>query len=155
MRNQSVKWLATGFGLGLAPKAPGTFGTLLGIPLALGLYLLGPTAYVVGTFAFVLFSIFIAELYERDSGSHDSKEVVIDEVAGFLISMALLPMNILWITLSFVLFRILDATKPPPIRQLDQKVTGGFGVVIDDVVAGIITNLILQVVFQTEILSML
>ena len=78
---------------------------------------------------------------------HDSKEIVIDEVAGFLITMTWLPMTWQSVVIGFILFRFFDIVKPPPIRQLDKKIQGGVGVMIDDIAAGIISNFILQILF--------
>lgn len=139
--------LATWFYLGKLRPAPGTWGTLGAIPLILGLSLLPPNAYLAGAFGFTILAMFVAHFYGRSREGHDRQEIVIDEVAGFLITMAWLPLT--WQTwiLGFMIFRVLDIYKPPPIRQIDQKVRGGVGVVADDVVAGIIANLILQILF--------
>jgi phosphatidylglycerophosphatase A len=145
-----VSVCATGLGLGKIPAAPGTFGTLLGIPLSFLFYLTGPIGYTILTFVFILFSIYVAEAYRVQSGTEDPKEVVIDEVAGFLVAMAMLPWTYTWVFLAFVIFRIFDALKPPPIRQLDKNVKGGFGIVVDDLVAGLITSVILQMVYQNN-----
>jgi phosphatidylglycerophosphatase A len=80
--------------------------------------------------------------------THDSKEIVIDEVVGFLITMTWLPLTWQSLVAGFVVFRFLDIVKPPPIRQLDRKVPGGFGVMVDDVAAGIIGSILLQFVYN-------
>jgi phosphatidylglycerophosphatase A len=147
-----AKWtslLATFFGAGLSPKMPGTVGTLAAIPLWYLFYLTGPIPYMVLTFLFVIFAIFISEDYEKDLPTHDRPEIVIDEVAGFLITMTWMSPSLKYIMLGFVLFRILDIWKPQPIRTLNDKVKGGFGVVIDDVAAGIVANIILQFLTQS------
>jgi phosphatidylglycerophosphatase A len=144
------KWiaiLATWFGLGKAKKAPGTFGTVGAIPLAMGLYHLGPISYMAATFLFILFSIFISQAHEKELGHHDASEIVIDEVAGFLVTMTWLPMGWRSLGIGFVVFRLLDIWKPFPISYLDKKIDGGLGVVIDDVVAGLIANIFLQMLY--------
>ncbi len=143
-----ISLLATGFGAGLSPKMPGTVGTLAAIPLWYLLYLTGPYAYMVITFFLVIAAIFISDAYEKDLPSHDRPEIVIDEIVGFLITMTWLPFSLTYLVLGFVLFRVLDIWKPYPIRYLNDKVRGGFGVVIDDVAAGLIANIILQLVTQ-------
>jgi phosphatidylglycerophosphatase A len=143
-----LEQLATGFGLGRMRKAPGTFGTLLGIPLV-GLFsLTGPLTYVVASLAITIGAIYVAEWYERRHDSHDPKEIVIDEVAGYFIAMALIPFTWQGVLASFVLFRFFDAVKPFPISYVDKNVEGGIGTVADDVLAGVISNIILQVIYQ-------
>jgi phosphatidylglycerophosphatase A len=141
--------LATGFYLGKIPKAPGTWGTLLGIPCAWAMAtFLSPIWYMVVTVAFVLFASFVAEMYERSMGAHDPKEIVIDEVVGYVIAMTWLPLNWHSFVAAFITFRFFDILKPGPIRRIDQKVKGGFGTVLDDVAAGLISSVLLQVLLR-------
>lgn len=143
----TIELLATWFRLGHLKPAPGTWGTLGGIPVVLFLNLLSPIGYMVGAGLFMLFATLVAEFYERQVEGHDRSEVVIDEVAGFAIAMTWLPLTWqAWLG-AFVVFRILDALKPPPLSWIDQKIKGGLGVVADDIAAGIITNFIMQIVF--------
>ena len=147
--------VATVFGVGRIPKAPGTWGSLVTLPLVLGLMLLGPLVYMAVTLAMAIIAIIAAEQYEQQSEKHDSKEIVIDEVAGMLVTMTMLPMTWQSFVIGFILFRILDIFKPFPIRYFDRKVPGGFGVVIDDLVAGMIANGILQLMlYHTAWLGM-
>lgn len=155
--NTKVKYIATWMGLGLMPKAPGTFGTLGAIPLAvLMVYALGQSAaYLIFVFAFFLFGTYICYLIEKHSLRHDSSEIVIDEVAGYLLAVTWLPHTWQTYAYAFVLFRVFDVIKPPPIRQIDRKIGGGFGVMADDMAAGIAANLILQgLYYSTGILGM-
>ena len=92
-------------------------------------------------------AVWAAEVYEQDKGSHDSPEIVIDEVLGFMITMTWLPQTWKAYVAGFILFRVLDIFKPFPIGYLDKKVRGGLGVVADDVAAGIIASLILQTIY--------
>ncbi|MEO0336202.1 MAG: phosphatidylglycerophosphatase A [Pseudomonadota bacterium] len=136
--------LATFGYLGKAPVAPGTFGTLGALPLAFAFMQLGPIGYMAATVLFAGFSIWVAQAYEAESDSHDASEVVIDEVAGGLIAFT-------WLTTwqaflaAFVIFRLLDALKTPPIGWADKKIDGGLGVVADDLIAGVITSIIMQI----------
>jgi phosphatidylglycerophosphatase A len=148
VKNLIIKTLASGFGLGLMPFAPGTFGTLLGIPLVYALHYRGNIPYLTWTLAFTVFAVFIAELAGPLFGESDSPKIVIDEVAGFLVTMAWLPATWQAFTAGFFLFRLLDAVKPGPIGYLDRKVKGGLGVVVDDIAAGIVANIILQVIYS-------
>ncbi len=150
MKKLSITMLATGFGLGRTPKAPGTAGSLLGLPLAYLFVLFGPQGYMTATFLFAIFSMVIAQLYLAQTAAEDPQEVVIDEVAGMLIALTWIPVHPITWGLAFVLFRVLDATKPGPIGVVDAKIKGGVGVVADDLVAGLFTNLILQIMFSAS-----
>lgn len=148
-----IKWVdffATGFYVGRIPKAPGTFGTLVGVLLywLLSTYF-HPMATMGLSVLFIFFSIAICHLYEAHHGGHDTQEIVIDEIAGYLVAAMWLPQNFAALFAAFVLFRFFDILKPPPIRQIDAKVEGGLGVVADDLAAGLVTNIILQVVFRS------
>jgi phosphatidylglycerophosphatase A len=120
---------------GYAPIAPGTVGTLGAIPLYLALARLPPVAYAAATIALLALAIPAADRAGRYWGVADASPIVIDEVVGFLVTMALLPCSWQAIAAGFVLFRILDVTKPWPASAFD-RVKSGFGVVMDDVAAG-------------------
>lgn len=155
MLNIFLRNLATLFGIGKIGKAPGTVATLATIPIWYGLTQLGPLIYLTFTFLFVPVGVWAAHVYEAHSKEHDSKEIVIDEVVGYLITMAWLPLTWQSAIIGFCLFRFLDIVKPAPIRQLDQRVPGGFGVMIDDIVAGIISSIVMQLIYnQTNWLGM-
>jgi phosphatidylglycerophosphatase A len=143
-----LKKIATFFGVGFFPKGPGTAGTVAAIPLVLLLSWAGPLIYMVVTILLLPVAILAAQVYEDDVGGHDHKEIVIDEVVGFLVAMTWLPMTWQAMLAGFLLFRVLDIFKPFPISYLDEKVPGGLGVVVDDLVAGIVVSLILQYVYQ-------
>ena len=149
MKNQFiVQCAATFFFVGRISKAPGTWGTLAAIPLWYFLAQLSPLIYMSVVFILLFLGILVCQLYEKNKGTHDSKEIVIDEVVGFLITMTWLPLTWQSLVVGFILFRFFDIVKPPPIRQLDQKVKGGVGVMIDDVAAGIVSNVILQIIYN-------
>ncbi|MCC2677612.1 MAG: phosphatidylglycerophosphatase [Pseudobdellovibrio sp.] len=153
--NKFLIQIAIFFGAGKSPKAPGTVGTIATIPLWYALSHLGPIAYMAITFALVFVGVAAANAYEAVSQKHDSQEIVIDEVVGFLITMTWLPVTWQSLLIGFAVFRILDILKPPPIRQLDRKVQGGFGVMVDDIAAGIIGSIIMQIIYnQTNWLGM-
>jgi len=139
--------IATFFNVGKSPKAPGTVATLATIPVWWLLAQTGPIIYMLVTVLLVPLGIMAAQAYEAQAQEHDSKEIVIDEVVGFLITMVWLPMTWQSVVFGFVIFRFLDIVKPPPIRQLDQKVQGGVGVMIDDIAAGIIGSMVLQLMY--------
>ena len=129
--------LAFGFGSGLAPKAPGTFGTLAAVPLYLLLQPLPLSLYLLlVAFGFVA-GIWICEATSRDLGVHDHGGIVWDEIIGYWVTMSLAPAGWWWLVIGFLLFRFFDILKPWPIGWLDRRVTGGFGIMLDDLVAGL------------------
>lgn len=135
--------LASGLGAGYLPLAPGTWGTLVAVPLYLALARLPALSYLAAGLVFVALAVAAAGKAERLSGRKDPGFVVIDEMAGFLVAMALIPFG--WGTLAagFVLFRLLDVLKPPPVRAVE-RLGGGLGIVGDDLVAGLYANLALR-----------
>lgn len=139
-----LKLIATFFEIGKFPKAPGTVATLATIPLFMMMSLLPELTYMTLVIVIVIVGLFAAQAYEADILQHDSKEIVIDEVAGFLITMTLVPCNWKTILAGFILFRLFDIFKPWPISYLDENVKGGAGVMVDDIAAGIISNVLLQ-----------
>ncbi len=147
MKKKIVELLATGLYLGKIKKMPGTFGTLLGLPLAYGLAQLSIFAYMILTIVLILFACFIAELHENYTNAHDPKEIVIDEIVGYLVAFIWLPLTWQSFLAAFILFRFFDILKPWPIRAIDQKVKGGLGTVMDDVAAGIAASICLQIIY--------
>ena len=148
MNSKFLLLIATFFNIGKSPKAPGTVATLATIPLFILMSRLSDVTYLVSVFAIIILGIFAAQAYESVATEHDSKEIVIDEVAGFLITMALVPCTWKSIVLGFALFRLFDILKPWPISVLDQKVKGGVGVMVDDIAAGIAASILLQLVLN-------
>ncbi len=146
LNSKLIEFFATAGYVGLIPKAPGTFGTLVAIPIAYVLRGGGPNFYLVATALLIGFSIWVSEMHERSLGTHDSKQIVIDEVVGYLVAFAWLPFTWQSFLAAFIVFRIFDILKPFPISVLDAKVKGGLGVVVDDLAAGLAANVILQVV---------
>jgi phosphatidylglycerophosphatase A len=142
------KWIlfvATGFYSGKAPFAPGTFGTCIGLIFCFFLSK-ASTAMIIPCLLLVIFlSVPIAHKAESLLGNKDSGEIVIDEIAGILITLAGLPFTVPNVIIGFMLFRLLDIVKPFPIRFLEQKMPGGIGIVIDDVAAGIMANILLRI----------
>lgn len=136
-------WLAFGLGSGLAPWAPGTAGSLAAIPLALLLVRLPLIwALVLIAAAFVL-GVWLCGRVGRRLGVHDHSGIVFDEFVSMWLVLVLLPLHWAWWLAGFVLFRIFDALKPWPIRWLDQRIGGGLGVMLDDVLAAVFALLIL------------
>lgn len=138
-------FIAFGFGSGAIPFAPGTFGTLFAIPFYLVLETMPQTAYLVFVILFAAASSWICDRISRDIHSHDHPGMCIDEFAGFFVTMIHAPHGVSWTILGFLLFRLFDIWKPWPINILDQKVHGGFGMVVDDIVAGLFAFAVIQV----------
>lgn len=144
--NRFFLLLATALGVGYSPIAPGTLGTLLAIPIYYFLSNIASPIYEVTLIGFFFLSVWVSENAERFFGNKDDQKIVIDEMMGFLITMLWVPKTILFITISFFLFRFFDILKPFPIRHLEKRLKGGFGVVLDDVMAGVYANIVLQVI---------
>ena len=137
--NSLSKVIATAFGAGYSPIAPGTCGTAVAVPLAFALRSLPVWQFAAVVVAVTALGIWAADRADRAWGTHDSGRIVIDEVAGYLTTMTLVDRGH-WIPLvvGFVIFRALDILKPPPVRWLDENLPGGWGVVLDDIAAGVI-----------------
>ena len=137
-------FLAFGFGSGLLSIAPGTWGTLA----AVGLYFLVCDLSWPFYFLFVLlltiFGVWLCERVSNHLGVHDHSGIVIDEIAGYLITMCFAPYKLTWLILGFFLFRLFDIWKPGIIGLVDKRVHGGLGIMLDDVLAGIAAMLVLQ-----------
>lgn len=136
--------LATGCCVGYAPFAPGTFGSAAAVPLG---YLLSDWQPVAGAAAIVLFialAIWIAGRAETCLGASDPGCIVIDEIAGILVTFWAVPMNPAVAVAGFVIFRFFDILKPFPIRWVEARFSGGLGIVLDDVLAGVFANVVLR-----------
>lgn len=142
-----VLFLAFGFGSGLAKFMPGTMGTLAAIPVYLLLVQSNPWIYLFFTLLSVAFGIFICERAAQKLDVHDYGGIVWDEIAGFLITLCWLPYTWQSLLAGFVLFRLFDIVKPWPIKWLDRHVGGGFGIMLDDVAAGVLAALVLRIWF--------
>ena len=130
-------FLAFGFGSGLTKKMPGTMGTIAAIPVYLILIQTNIWLYAVVTGLVVIVGIWICGNAAKQLGEHDFGGIVWDEIAGYLITMSLVPFSWYAVFLGFISFRIFDIIKPWPIKWIDQKVEGGLGIMLDDVLAGV------------------
>lgn len=137
--------LATWLGVGFAPVAPGTAGTLAAIPLFLLLSLLPLYGYLPCVLGIGLLASWAAGEAERIFDEKDSRVIVIDEVVGFLVAMTALPLTWPYLIAGFCLFRVFDMIKPPPIRLIEKNVKGGWGVVLDDILAGVYAHISLRI----------
>jgi phosphatidylglycerophosphatase A len=139
--------LATWWGVGFCPLAPGTLGTLAAIPLFLLLSLLPLWLYLPCVLGIALLACWVAGRAETIFGEQDPRAIVIDEVVGFLAVMIALPPTWPYLLAAFMFFRIFDILKPPPIRFLERTVKGGYGVVLDDVLAALYAHIALRILF--------
>lgn len=141
-----VHLVAFGFGTGLSPYAPGTFGTLVGIPFVLLMAPLGLAAQLGVVFVGFLLGIYVCGESARRLGVHDHGGIVWDEVVGYAVTMLAVPAEPLWMLAGFALFRLFDIWKPWPIREADHSLKGGLGIMLDDVLAGIFAGATLYLV---------
>ena len=143
-----LHFISLGFGSGLLPKAPGTYGTLAAIPVFLLISNFEFLYYLLITLVITLVGIYLCSYTSKSLGVHDHSGIVIDEIAGYLITMIAVPADILWIFIGFVLFRIFDILKPWPISWVDKHVHGGFGIMFDDVLAGLLALACLHLIMN-------
>ena len=141
-----IHLFALGFGTGCAPKMPGTIGTLVGVLFYLPMVYLSWPIYIGVTITLFLLGIWLCEVTANDLGVHDHGGIVWDEIVGFLITMTAVPPDWRFVVLGFVLFRLFDIWKPWPINWLDSKISGGLGIMVDDVLAAIYALIILQII---------
>lgn len=143
-KEKAVVFLATGFGLGFIPLIPGTFGTLPGIALCYFLVQV-PVAAAAGLIICIIaVAIWIAGAAEKSLGQKDPGKIVIDEIAGLTVALFGFPFDTFHVVAGFIAFRIFDVWKPFPLRNLEKRFSGGTGVVIDDVGAGIYANILVR-----------
>ena len=140
--------LATGFGSGYSPVGPGTAGTVVGVVLYLLLKDLSPFVYGITVVTFIFCASWVSTEAAIDLGTKDPQRVVIDEIAGYLVTMAFVPFSWKAVLIGFVLFRIFDITKPFPARWIERHAPAGWGIVGDDVMAGVYANIGLQILFH-------
>ena len=138
--------MATGCYAGYVPKAPGTAGSLVAIPLC---YLISRFSPIQATLFIILFmglAVWVSGEAEKLFGNKDSSQIVIDEMAGMSVTLFFVPWTVTSVAVGFLLFRIMDIVKPFPIRRLESELSGGWGVVGDDFLAGIYAQVVLRVV---------
>lgn len=142
-----LHFIAFGFGSGAIPIMPGTFGTLMAIPFYLLMRELPIALYIILATVLGVFAVWISDKLSKQIKIHDHPGMNIDEFIGYFVTMIAAPHNWYAVCLGFVLFRIFDILKPFPIGWIDKNVKGGFGMIIDDVAAGVVSLVILQLIF--------
>lgn len=139
-----IHCLAFGFGSGLSPKAPGTVGTVVAVPLYLLLATLPLPLYALVVLAGFALGVYLCGKTASDLGVHDHSGIVWDEFVGYWITMFMVPEGWLWVLLGFVGFRLFDILKPWPIGLADRAISGGLGIMLDDVLAGVYACVVLH-----------
>ena len=143
-----LHFLSLGFGSGLSPYAPGTFGTLAAVPLYLLLAQLPLVYYLLAVLVAFAIGVYLCGYTSAALGEHDHSGIVWDEFVGFWITMIAVPATWQWILAGFVLFRLFDIVKPWPVKVADAKMKGGFGIMFDDVLAALYALVGLQIAQQ-------
>ncbi len=145
-----IIFIAQGAYAGKSPVAPGTAGTVVGVLLYLWMKGLSPVIYVVACLLLFVLGTWVAGRAEELLGKKDHPSIVIDEIAGYLVSMFLVPHGWIFVVAGFLVFRFFDIVKPYPLKRL-QEIRGGLGVMLDDFGAGIYTNVVLQLVMYLKV----
>ena len=142
-----IHLLAVGLGSGMSPIMPGTMGSAMAIPLWLLFDGLQPFLYWVLIVVAFIFGCFLCQKTSDDTHTHDSGHIVWDEFVGMWITLFFIPqISVLWVAIAFVAFRVFDMAKPWPIRWFDKRVPGGFGIMVDDVIAAIFSSVTVYVI---------
>lgn len=144
MKDNIALLIATVFFAGYIPVASGTFGAFLGIFVYLAVKNLSPLLYLTFTIIFFIVGTWSAHRTETYLKEHDSSKIVIDETVSFLVTMFLIPYSVKAVAAGFVLNRFFDILKPYPANVIDKKCKGGFGIMLDDIIAGIYSNIVLR-----------
>ena len=148
-----VHLLAFGFGSGLSPWAPGTFGTVVAVLLFVLFPPMHWSVYLAMLLVTFVLGIWLCGKTSRDLGVHDHGGIVWDEFVGYWVTMFMAPAGWQWVAGGFVLFRLLDILKPWPIKWIDTRVQGGLGIMLDDVIAGILGAVCLQAIALLSVAS--
>jgi phosphatidylglycerophosphatase A len=144
IKKQTIVFIATGGWIGFSPIAPGTFGSLAALPLCLLITVMPTRVAVVFIMVLICLSVWIAKRAEIIVGQKDPKEIVIDEICGMIVTLFGVPFAPVSMIMGFALFRLFDILKPFPIRWVEKTFSGGWGIVLDDIIAGVIANALLR-----------
>ena len=145
-----VHWVAFGFGSGLMPVAPGTFGTVVAMPLYWLLSDLALWWYLLVAASMFVVGIYLCGRTAKELGVEDHPGIVWDEIVGYLVTMIAAPSGWPWMMVGFVLFRLFDILKPWPIGFIDRRIKGGLGIMLDDILAGVFGFIIIQIISNVK-----
>jgi phosphatidylglycerophosphatase A len=141
-----VHFLAFGFGSGLSPVAPGTAGTLMAVPIVLAVMQFGLLVHCIFACLATVAGVYLCGESARRLQVHDHGGIVWDEICGYTVTMLAAPPRWYWLVAGFVLFRFFDIVKPSPIREADHSLTGGLGIMLDDIIAGVFSAMVLYAI---------
>ena len=144
-------FIATGCYSGKIPFAPGTFGTVAAIPFALVFLIIPSSFYGLYIVSLILAAIYFADQAEKILETKDPGCIVIDEIAGYVVTLSLVPVNIYTLAAGFFIFRFFDIVKPAPVKYFENNFPGGAGVVLDDIMAGILSAVVLKILYLSGI----
>lgn len=147
LKHKFILFFATGFFSGRIPFAPGTFGTIAAVPFALVFLIIPSSFYGIYVTGLILAAIYFADQAEKILGKKDPGCIVIDEIAGYVVTMSMVPVNIYTLGAGFLIFRFFDIVKCAPVRYFEDNSSGGAGVVLDDIMAGIFSAFVLKILY--------
>lgn len=146
VKNRAFILIASLFYTGYIPLAPGTFGALIGLIFLMSFKIEGFVFYSFLLFIFII-GVYVSDKAEQALGERDSRHIVIDEFAGYMVSMAGISQGLQNLLVAFIFFRVFDILKPFPIRNAERILNGGLAIMVDDVIAGIYSNIALRILF--------
>ncbi len=147
LKQKLIFFFATGFYSGKIPFASGTFGTMAALPFVLVFLLIPASYYSIYVVAIVLVSIYLADCTEKIVNQKDPGCIVIDEIAGYVVTMSVVPIQINTLIAGFLLFRFFDIFKIGPVKYFEENFSGGAGVVLDDIMAGVFSAVVLKLLY--------
>jgi phosphatidylglycerophosphatase A len=150
-KQKLIIFIATGFFSGKIPFAPGTFGTIAAIPFALVFLIIPASFHVFYVTGLILTAIYFADRAEKIFNKKDPGSIVIDEIAGYVVALSIVPVTVYTLTAGFFLFRFFDILKCAPVRYFENNFSGGAAIVLDDIMAGILTAIILKIIYLSGI----
>jgi phosphatidylglycerophosphatase A len=150
-KQKFIMFIATGFYTGKTGFAPGTFGTIAAIPFALLFLVIPAYLHAVYITVLILAAIYFADNAEKIINKKDPGCIVIDEIAGYVVALSIVPVNIQTLTAGFFIFRFFDIIKLPPVKYFENNFSGGAGIVLDDIMAGLLTALTLKIIYLSGI----
>lgn len=147
LHQKFILFFATGGYSGRIPFAPGTLGTLVAIPFVFIFLIIPSSFYGIYTTGLILAAIYFSDQAEKILGEKDPGCIVIDEIAGFVVTMSLVPVNMYTLAVGFLIFRFFDIVKFGPVKYFEENFPGGAGVVLDDIMAGVLSALVLKILY--------
>ncbi len=151
LKEKFILFFAQGCYSGKIPFAPGTFGTIAAIPFALVFLIVPSCFYGIYIAGLILAAIYFSDQAEKILGKKDPGCIVIDEIAGFVVTMSIVPVNIYTIVAGFFIFRFFDIVKFGPVKYFEENFSGGAGVVLDDIMAGVLSGIVLRILYLSNI----